>query len=97
MLIVVSFTCDSDLVYIPDSPEYKPKKLQQLFDNWLYDKTIDHEYWVYKDGKKYGVSYDIDAFLKWLNKNIFADSDGKVKIIEKRILDIPADLERLYF
>lgn len=52
MLVVVSFTYDSDLAYVPDSSVYKPKKLQQLFDKWLYDKTIDHEYWVYKDGKK---------------------------------------------
>lgn len=97
MLIVVSFTYDSDLVYIPDSSIYKPKKLQQLFDKWLYDKTIDHEYWIYKDGKKYGVSYDIDAFIKWLNEYIFSKSDDKVKVIEKCISNIPAEFERLYF
>lgn len=97
MLVVVSFTYDSDLVYIPDSSLYKPKKMQNLFDKWLYDKTIDHEYWIYKDGRKYGVSYDIDAFIKWLNENIFSDSDVKVKVVERNISDIPPELERIYF
>lgn len=97
MLVVVSFTYYSDIVYIPDSLGHTPEELQNLFDNWLYDKTIDHEYWIYENGKKYGVTYDIDAFIKWLKKNIFADIEDKVRIVEKDISEIPRDLERLYF
>lgn len=97
MLVVVSFTYYSDLVYIPDSSEHKPEKLQRLFDKWLFDEENHHEYWVYTDGKKDYVAYDIDVFIKWLNENIFADSDDKVRIVEKNLSSIPPELERLYF
>ena len=97
MLVVVNFTYDKYLVSIPDKTKYKPFKLQNLFDKWLFDEKVDHEYWVYTDGKKDYVSYDIDAFIKWLNENIFADCDDKVKIVEKDISNIPKELERLYF
>lgn len=101
MLVIVSFTYYSDLVYIPDSSNYTPKKLQTLFDKWLYNKEIDHEYWIYRDGRKYGVSFDIHAFIKWLNENIFADSDDKakikVRITKKNASQIPKGLEELYF
>jgi hypothetical protein len=33
-------------------------KLQKEFQSWLYDKNIDHPYWVYKDGEKFGVSFN---------------------------------------
>lgn len=97
MLVVITVEFDSDLVCIPDSSKYSLKKLQILFNKWLYDKDIDHEYWVYRDGRKYGVSYGIDAFIKWLNENIFEGCDDKVKIVEKNISNIPKELERLYF
>ena len=97
MLVVVSFTYYSDIVYIPDSSRYTPNELDDLFTNWLYDKTIDHEYWIYENGEKYGVAYDIGAFIKWLNENIFADDNDKVRIVEKDIPKIPPDLIELYF
>lgn len=70
----------SYLLYFPDSSGCKAYKLQKCFNKWLYDKTIDHDCWVYVDGKKYGVSYDVHDFIKWLNQNIFTDSDDKARI-----------------
>lgn len=97
VIVVVSFTYQTDLVYIPDLTKYSPKKLQKLFDKWLYNKNINHEYWIYTEGKKDYVSYDISAFIKWLNENIFVGSDEKAKIVEENISNIPLEAERLYF
>lgn len=97
MLVAVIFTYDKYLVSIPDTSKYKPLELQKLFDKWLFDERVDHEYWVYTYGKKDYVSYDIEAFIKWLNENIFANSDEEVKIVERNISNIPMDLEKLYF
>lgn len=102
MLAVYTNTKDvkyatSYLIYFPDSSGYTPKKLQRLFDKWLFDKTIDHECWVYRDGKKYGVSYDKDDFIKWLNENIFADSDDKAKVVEENLSTFPPELPILFY
>ena len=63
MLIVVHFTYDKHLVSIPDTTKYTPKELQNLFDQWLFDENIDHECWVYTNGKKDYVAYDVDDFI----------------------------------
>ncbi|MBQ3603330.1 MAG: hypothetical protein IJA02_05800 [Clostridia bacterium] len=80
MYAVYTNTVNFFLLYLPDSTGCTALKLQKLFDGWLYDKNIDHDCWIYKNGRKYGVSYDVHDFIKWLNKNIFTDSDEKARI-----------------
>lgn len=85
------------LLYFPDSSGHTPKKLQRLFDKWLCDKTIDHDCWMYENGRKYGVSYDKDDFIKWLNENIFADCEDKAKVVEENLTSFPPELPLLYY
>lgn len=97
MFVVITVEFKSDLVYIPDSLQESPQKMQRKFTKWIHDKSIEHAYWVYKDGRKYGVSFNIDAFIKWLNENAFLNSSDKVKVVEENISSIPKELIRLYF
>lgn len=85
------------LIYFPDTSGYTPIELQELFEEWLNDETIDHDCWVYIDGEKYGLSYDKDDFVKWLNENIFSNSKDKVKVIEENLKTIPPGLPVLYY
>ena len=85
------------LLYFPDSSGHTPKKLQKLFEEWLNDENIEHDCWVYIDGKKYGLSFDKDDFVKWLNENIFADCDDKAKVAEENLESFPPGLPLLYY
>lgn len=59
---------DCDLIGLSLQSFESVKELQDIFLQWLYDKGNDHEYWVYRNGKKIGCAYDTTAFINWINK-----------------------------
>lgn len=74
MIIKIGFEYEKDTVYFrcPAKVGRNIRKLQRSFLTWLYDRKNDHPYWfscgVNEDGiEKFGVSYNEDAFIYWLN------------------------------
>lgn len=72
------------------------KKYVSKFDKWIYNKSNDHPYWIYKEGKKYAVSFDSDAFINWLNEFVLIDCD-KAFIVERNKINYDINMPTLYF
>ena len=89
MLLVLKF--DSMYVDIIDVPSFivaDATDYQDQFFVWLGDKTIDHAYWHYEDGEKYGLSYGSEAFIEWLNAFPLAETEEKAKIVSEGVRHI---------
>lgn len=95
--IAIKMTYDADIAEVPDFIEADLKKYQRKFDKWLYDKSNKHKYWVYKDGRPYGVSFRGDAFVEYLNEVVLCDCDEKASIIEMETNDYDDNVKSIFF
>ena len=70
MLIYVFYNSsdDCDLIDLSTQSFESVKTIQTLFLRWLFDKNNEHDYWMYREGQKYGCAYDTNAFIHWLNQ-----------------------------
>ncbi|BAU29281.1 hypothetical protein DFP93_11686 [Aneurinibacillus soli] len=71
MYIVIDFYQHQQVMKCPSKVGRKINKLRDEFLSWLYDRSIDHPYWVCEDGENYGLCYDADALIYWLNNYRF--------------------------
>ena len=89
MIVKVEFMNEEDTEYIrcPAKVGRNIRQLQREFDKWLYDRENNHPYWevalVNEEGNKfYGVCFDAEAFVYWLNNIRF----GKRKKVARLLV-----------
>lgn len=87
----------ADIIAVPDRIAENPRYFQRKFDQWIYDKSIDHKYWVYKNGEKYGVEMGSEPFVEYLNEFHIRKYEKKAYILKTNLLDYDKDLPLLYF
>ena len=85
----VEFMYEEDTEYIrcPAKVGRNIRQLQKDFDKWLYDRVNNHSYWVVaaedEEGNKiYGVCFNTEAFVFWLNNVKFKKGKKVAKLIE---------------
>lgn len=83
--------------YIPDVPRINIEQKQEEFFKWLFNKSNDHKYWRLIDGEKKYCEYNVEAFIEWLNENIFKNIDCKAEILSKGTDEYTSDSQILYF
>ena len=89
---------DSDTyIYIPDNPGLDIAQKQEEFFRWLFDKNNHHQYWRIVDGQKRYCEYNIDAFVLWLNEQVFNDMEEKARVLEASSEDCSSISVILYF
>jgi hypothetical protein len=81
MLLIVDFSIDTDIIDVPQFIVDDVESYQTQFLDWLFDKTIDHAYWEYRDGEKYGCNYRSEAFVEWLNAHPLCEMQEKAKVV----------------
>ena len=54
-------------VMVPDYIANDIKKYRKMFNKWLFDKDNNHGYWEKINGRNYGVCFDVNAFVLYLN------------------------------
>lgn len=85
-----------DIIAVPDDFCSTLNALQAEFFKWLFDERNDHPYWYYKEGMKAGCSYDVDAFISWMN-NHYAKRTGEAYVLARDVtLPEKADAELLF-
>jgi len=72
----------ADIIYIPDIIE-DIEGVQDSFFSWLFDKQIDHKYWVIVNSEKKYCQYGTQAFVNWLNQYVIDDSSEKAYFISE--------------
>ncbi|PKG22871.1 hypothetical protein [Niallia nealsonii] len=89
MIIRIEFCYEADTEYMicPAKVGKNIRQLQHDFDKWLYDKNNNHPYWeivhVDEDGnKKYGVYFNAEAFVYWMNNRKFKKGKKVARLIE---------------
>lgn len=90
MYIALQFTYYADIIFVPAYVGKKIKKIQRLFDKWLYDKDNDHENWIIRNGKKVAVSFDSGTFVDYINKYHLNDSTEKAYVAVKECKKVPS-------
>ena len=80
--VVYDSSDDCDLISLSSRSFESVKTLQSNFLNWLYDKSNDHEHWVYRNGQKMGCAYDTSVFINWVNQ---FHSDYAAALIEQHV------------
>lgn len=83
--VIIQFTYHRDIILVPDHMSRRMREYQLLFDEWLYDKNNDHCYWYIENEEKLGVSFDTDAFVKYLNKYHLHESEEKAVVIKREL------------
>lgn len=89
MYIALQYTYYVDIIYVPTLLGKNIKKIQNLFDKWLYDKTNNHGNWIIKNGKKIAVSFDTTTFIHYINTYHLMDNDEKAYLVDKELQSIP--------
>ena len=97
MLLLVRFDCGADIIDVPQFIIDNVEDYQREFTAWLSDKNIDHAYWHYENGVKYGVSFRSDALVEWLNKFPLADNSDKAKSVVVGIGKYDKALPSIFF
>ena len=95
--LVIHHTFDADIIVVPDKIADNCRLYQKKFDKWIYDKSIDHKYWIYKNGEKYGIGMCTEAFVEYLNNFHVKNPKEKVYVLEENIREFSEDLPILYF
>ena len=83
--IVVEMTFDADIIEIPKELVHDLIKIQEEFDEWIHDKSVNHSYWIYKHNKKYCPCFRGDAFVE------------RAKVLEEYITDYDKSLPSIWF
>ena len=89
MKIAIDCGYHKDIISIPDHIGTNLEDLIHKFDEWIYDKNNDHEFWIYVDGEKRAVEVGTDSFLEYLNKYQLCYSKEKAYIVHKELQEIP--------
>jgi len=97
MLIVTKFDVDADIIDAPLSVIEHAEDLQEQFFKWLFDKNVNHSYWWYENGLKFGCSYRSNAFIEWLNAFPLKNGDEKATIISTHVAEYDKTLPSLFF
>ncbi len=84
--VILHDFCVVDLAIVPNFVADDLYAYQKKFDEWLFDRSNDHGYWVIDphDGD-WGLCYDDEAFIKWLNEYIIEDENEKAAILKNDI------------
>ncbi|ODG93363.1 MULTISPECIES: hypothetical protein [Bacillaceae] len=95
MFVKIEFEYEKDTVYFrcPAKVGRNIRQLQQDFFRWLNDRNNDHPFWVSfgvdEDGnEEFGLSYNEDAFIYWLN-NVRFNKGKKVAVLIKNPKFLP--------
>ncbi|MBC9784978.1 hypothetical protein H1S01_10705 [Heliobacterium chlorum] len=83
MIIEVRLNIDKEYISCPAKVGRNINKLREEFLNWLYDRTIDHQFWMYRNGQKFGVCLRASAFVYWLNRRRYRRNVAKM--VEKKM------------
>ena len=85
-------------VMVPDYIANDIKKYVKMFDKWLLDKDNNHGYWIKRNGQNFMVSFDVDAFVLYLNEYVVKEKKDKVYIlVEKSAATVQDDDIIIYF
>lgn len=95
--VAIEFTYYIDIIEVPDDILLNMKKYQKSFDKWIYDKTNDHGYWEVINGKKKAVSFDTEAFVKYLNNFHLKSRKEQAKVLKHNVDIYDKDILTLYF
>ncbi len=90
---------DSEYVDIIEIPYniIELEKIQSDFFKWIFDKNIEHKYWIIENGEKKYCSYGTDAFIYWLNNTILKDSIENAYILKNNTSNYNENDKSLYF
>jgi hypothetical protein len=97
MLLVTQFDIDADIIDVPQTIVEDAEYYQDQFLKWLYNKSVNHSYWSYKDSKKHGLIYRSDSFVEWLNKYPLKENSQKAKIVSQHLSEYEKILPILFF
>lgn len=96
MIVKIEFEYETDTEYMrcPAKVGRNIRYLQKEFDKWIYDRNNNHPYWevahVDQDGNEfYGVCFNAEAFVYWLNHVRFAKRKKVATLI-----DVPTKLPK---
>lgn len=79
MNVILKFDYYKRIVYIPDGYIKNLEKTHLQFFEWMYAQP---EYRIYDEGDdEFGVEYDSDDFLRYLNEMVLAKSNEKAHYV----------------
>ncbi len=98
MLVNLVFDYYTDIVSVPDRVAKKLKDYQDNCDEWLFDESNDHQFWI-KDsnGNKSAVGICSDAFVYWLNTYVLSRSEEKAYIVKKEVKKYDKKLPTIFY
>ncbi|MCL2400930.1 MAG: hypothetical protein FWC91_14460 [Defluviitaleaceae bacterium] len=97
MLLVVRFDGAVDIIDVPEFIIANIEDYRKQFLNWLGDENIDHDYWTYENGVKYGLSFRSNAFVEWLNTFPLSNTSDVAKTVETFISEYDRNLSSIFF
>ena len=89
MHIALQYTYHVDIIFVPFLLGKKIKKVQNLFDKWLFNKSNNHGNWIIKGGKKVAVAFDTATFIHYINEYHLNDNEEKAYIVESGLRSAP--------
>lgn len=98
LLVNLVFDYYTDIIDVPNYIAYNIKDYQDKCDEWLFDESIDHQFWERDEfGKKDVVGICSEAFVYWLNEFILKNNDEKAVIVKRNLKKFDSSLPTLFY
>lgn len=95
--VAIEFTYTTDIIEVPDLIADNIRSIQQRFDQWIYDKSNDHDCWIIEDGKKTAVCFGTSDFVKFINQYELQDQSEKARITREGLPSLPVGMCSIWF
>ena len=98
MKMMIEFDVNADIIEVPKFIIDDRELYRSRFLRWLYDKSVQHKYWVtFSNGTK-GVCFRSDALIEWLNKKVLKDHEEKAVLVAEEVdIDLYRNLPSIFF
>lgn len=97
--ILLIWTYDSDLLECPDYISDDLQRYVKEFDEWIYNKDNDHNFWTKDCEDNDALCFGSEAFVDWLNSSVIPCNEKKVNFLKRNIQpsDDELKLPHIYF
>ncbi|WP_373836835.1 hypothetical protein [Jeotgalibaca arthritidis] len=90
--ILLYWGWDADLIMVPNFIADNLSMYQKKFDKWISNTNNNHEYWAKDSEGELALSFNGEAFVKWLNENIIENVNEKASFIKKEYVPSKEDM-----
>ena len=93
--IMLYWGYDADIVECPEFIAENLAHSQREFDAWMSNRDNNHGCWVIDNEGEFGLSFNADTFVDWLNSVPLKGGRDRARIVKRDYYPLPSELKNM--